>query len=66
MLDLFENQDPDELVLRPLQEYVVNQARDALRQHRRIVIQCATGFGKTILATYFFQQAHSRGKKCLF
>lgn len=66
MLDLFENNNADELILRPLQEYVVKKTRDALRQHRRLVIQCATGFGKTILATYFFQQAEQRGKRCLF
>jgi superfamily II DNA or RNA helicase len=54
------------VVLREYQEELIAKARDALRRHKRILIQSATGSGKTALATHMAIQSVSRGKKVNF
>ncbi|SAL03251.1 type III restriction enzyme, res subunit [Caballeronia fortuita] len=47
--------------LRDYQEVLVQRARDALRTHRRVLIQSATGSGKTALATFIADATQQRG-----
>ena len=41
-----------ELKLYPIQEVIVNACRDTMRVHRKIILQAATGLGKTIIAIF--------------
>ncbi len=50
---------PDQLTL-------INGVRNAMRSSKSILMQSATGSGKTIMATYMMQQAHSKGSRCMF
>jgi DNA repair protein RadD len=54
------------VVLRDYQTDLINRARDALRKHRRVLIQSATGSGKTALATHMAIQSVSRNKRVNF
>ena len=48
--------------LRPYQEDIINQTRDALGRTNRVLIQSATGSGKTALAVFMMQRAAEAGK----
>jgi len=48
------------------QQVVVNDARVALRTHKNILVQAATGFGKTVLAAYMAGSANDKGKRLYF
>jgi len=56
----------EELILRPIQEEMVNQVRNAFRKSKRVILKAATSAGKTAIAAKIFQNAVSRGKRCLF
>ena len=55
-----------ELKLYPIQEVIVNACRDTMRVHRKIILQAATGLGKTIISTWIIKQAAKKGLKILF
>ena len=53
--------------LRQYQVDSINDLRKAiLRGHKRIVLQLATGGGKTTIASEMMRKANEKGKKCLF
>ena len=52
--------------LRPYQEDIINQTRDALGRTNRVLIQSATGSGKTALAVFMMQKAAEAGKTSVF
>jgi DNA repair protein RadD len=53
--------------MRDWQERTVPRIRDSVRQgHKRIVVQAATGAGKTLLAAHLFANSISKGKRPLF
>ncbi len=55
------------LVLRPYQLTLIDQARAAIRQGcKRLLIQSATGSGKTVLIAQMLATAASRGKRAWF
>ena len=53
-----------------LRQYQVNSINDLrkaiLKGHKRIVLQLATGGGKTTIASEMIRKANEKGKKCLF
>ncbi|WP_333664725.1 DEAD/DEAH box helicase [Desulfobacter postgatei] len=52
--------------LYPIQNKIVDQCRDAFRYHKRVVLQAATGVGKTVIATWMINEALKKGKRSLF
>src|SRR6185369_11609856 len=55
------------LQLRPYQHALVDQARSVLRQGcKRLLIQCPTGAGKTVLVAHMLASAAARGKRAWF
>jgi len=53
--------------LRQYQVDSINDLRKAiLKGHKRIVLQLATGGGKTTIASEMIRKANEKGKKCLF
>ncbi len=50
----------------PDQMELINGVRSAMRSHKSILMQSATGTGKTVMASYMMQQAHSKGSRCMF
>jgi len=56
----------EKLVLRPIQEEMLNEVRAAFRHSRRLILQAATAAGKTALAAKIIQNAVEKGKRCLF
>jgi len=52
--------------LRPYQEDIINETRDALGRTNRVLIQSATGSGKTALAVFMMQRAAEAGKTSVF
>lgn len=53
--------------LRPYQEQAISDIRDTVRSGvRRLIIQAATGAGKTKLAAAIFEGARSKGNPCAF
>jgi len=54
------------LELKPLQKLMVHETREAFRKSRKIILQAATGSGKTIVATQMAKSAVEKGKKVLF
>ena len=57
---------PKELVLRPIQQDMVNQLRQAFTKSKKIVLMAGTGLGKTIIATQIIKSAKDKGKRCVF
>jgi len=54
------------IMLRDYQEHDVQRVRDAMRQHKRILLQEPTGAGKTVIASYMTQAAAAKGKRVYF
>lgn len=54
------------LTLRPYQQKLVDDARDALRNHRSILLQSPTGSGKTAMLVMMMESAAKRGKRAFF
>ncbi len=51
------------LVLRDYQNEIVDRTRDELKRHRSVLIQSATGSGKTALAAYMIARAAEKGRR---
>jgi len=54
------------LILRDCQQEVITETRAALRVNRNVLIQAATGFGKTVLAAFMAGSANDKGKRLYF
>jgi len=54
------------LILRPYQEKMITDTRDALRRHRRVLLQSPTGSGKTAITVYMMGQAAERNISSVF
>jgi len=52
--------------LRPLQEYALEETRNAMRKSKRIILQAGCGFGKTIIAAKIIKNVLDKGKKVVF
>ena len=50
-----------QIVLRPRQEAMIQQCREALKRVRRVLLQAPTGFGKTALATFMASETEAKG-----
>lgn len=55
-----------ELVLRDYQTPIVGGVREALRQHRSVLLQLPTGGGKTAIASYIAKETAARSKRVHF
>ncbi len=54
-------------ILRPYQAHAIDQIRDALRlRHKRVVLQCPTGAGKTVIASEIIRMARDKGNRVIF
>jgi len=52
--------------LYPDQLELVDATRDAMRRHKSVLVQAATGAGKTVLASFMIQSAVTKGSRCIF
>ncbi|MCR5865679.1 DEAD/DEAH box helicase [Aquincola sp. J276] len=52
--------------LRPYQDDLISRTSDALRRHRRVLLQAPTGAGKTALSSAMMLGSSSRGRQTLF
>lgn len=52
--------------LYPDQLEVIRQTREAMKRHKSVLIQAATGFGKSVLSSYMIHSALSKGHTCGF
>ena len=52
--------------LRDYQQQMIHDVRQALAEHRKVLLQSSTGSGKTALAVYMISRAVARDKRCLF
>ncbi len=50
----------------PDQFDLINGVRNSMRRHKSVLMQSATGTGKTVMASYMMQQAHGKGSRCIF
>ena len=57
---------PEPIILKPLQTKMVNQLRVAMQQSKKVILQAATGVGKTVIAAYITKSAYDKGKTVLF
>ena len=55
-----------ELKLYPIQKEIVNATREEMRRNKKIILQAATGLGKTIISTWIIKQAAKKDLKILF
>lgn len=54
------------LILRPYQEAVIDDTRQALRTHNSVLMQGPTGMGKTAITVYMMGRAAAQGKRAYF
>lgn len=55
------------LTLRPYQVTLIDHARDAMRRGcKRLLLQCPTGAGKTVLVAHLLAHAAAKGKRAWF
>lgn len=52
--------------LRPYQDRLIDETRQALRSHRRVLMQAPTGAGKTAITVYMMGRAADSGKRSMF
>jgi superfamily II DNA or RNA helicase len=52
--------------LRPYQVQLIDQAREALKKDRRVLLVAPTGAGKTAITVYMMRQAAARGLRSCF
>ena len=52
--------------LRPYQEKMIQDTRDAIPKYRRVLMQGPTGCGKTAITVYMMQRAAAQGKRSMF
>lgn len=50
----------------PDQFDLINGVRNSMRRYKSVLMQSATGTGKTVMASYMMQQAHGKGSRCIF
>lgn len=55
-----------QLILRADQERLVDELRAALRLHRSVLVQAATGWGKTAIASYIAKETAARQRHIYF
>ncbi|MCE5211888.1 MAG: DEAD/DEAH box helicase [Deltaproteobacteria bacterium] len=55
-----------EIELKPLQEFCLNEIRQAFTRSKKIIFQAATGMGKTVIAAKIMESALNLGKKVVF
>jgi superfamily II DNA or RNA helicase len=51
------------LALRPYQERLIADAREAFREHRRVMLQAPTGAGKTLIFAWLSRSVAERGRR---
>lgn len=56
----------DQVVLRDDQFRAVQDLRNALRENQSVLLQAATGFGKTYVASHIVRSAHEKRKRVIF
>ena len=67
MYDTFDVLGRENIELRSLQQIALEECRNVFRSGvKRFIFKGTCGFGKTILAAYFIQQAVEKNIKCLF
>lgn len=54
------------ITLRPDQSAVLDAVREAFRSHQSVLVQCATGWGKTALATVIAKGASEKRRRVIF
>lgn len=54
------------LILRPYQEAVIDDTRQALRNHHSVLMQGPTGMGKTAITVFMMGRAAAQGKRAYF
>lgn len=54
------------IVLRPYQERMIDDTRDALRKHKSVLLQAPTGAGKTAITVFMMSKAAAQGKRAYF
>lgn len=54
------------LVLRPYQEQVIDDTRQALKKHNSVLMQGPTGMGKTAITVYMMGRAAAQNKRAYF
>lgn len=54
------------LILRPYQEAVIDDTRQALRKHKSVLMQGPTGMGKTAITVFMMGRAAAQGKRAYF
>lgn len=54
------------LQLRPYQEQVISDTRNALKTNKRVLMQGPTGMGKTAITVYMMGRATEQGKRAYF
>lgn len=52
--------------LRPYQERLIDETREQLRRHKRVLLQAPTGAGKTAITVYMMGRAAEAGKRSVF
>lgn len=52
--------------LRPYQESLINETREQLRRHKRVLLQAPTGAGKTAITVFMMGRAAEAGKRSVF
>jgi len=55
-----------DLVLKPFQAEAITELKKAFSVHKRVILQAATAFGKTVVAAQIIKQALDKGHKVLF
>lgn len=65
-MNLFENPNVEDLVLRDYQQRSVDQVRDAFRTSKSVVLQLPTGAGKSATSCHMIKAAIKKGIRCLF
>lgn len=54
------------LILRPYQESVIDDTREALRRHHSVLMQGPTGMGKTAITVFMMGRAAAQGNRAYF
>lgn len=52
--------------LRPYQERLIDETREQLRKHKRVLMQAPTGAGKTAITVFMMGRAADAGKRSVF
>lgn len=58
--------DYDDIELKPLQKLIMSEVRREFKHVKRLILQAATGVGKTIIAAKIIESALQKGKRVIF